>query len=86
MHISQNSNSLEKRKHLNGIVCHGANLTFSSSSLIILLHPHWRPAVPQTYQAHSCLRDFALAVPSAWNVLPPRYARGFLPHPLQVSI
>ena len=43
-------------------------------------------AVPRTHLAHSCLRAFALAIPSDRNALPgPSIALGPLPHLLQVS-
>lgn len=39
-----------------------------------LLSSHWGSLdIPQTGQAHSCLRAFALAMPSAWNILLPGY-------------
>ena len=41
---------------------------------------HWPSFCPWTCQAHSHLRAFAQAVPSAWNALPSDSPLGWLPH------
>lgn len=46
--------------------------SYFSDILSSALHPpHNDLVVLGTYQAHSCLRAFALTVPSAWDALPP---------------
>ena len=50
--------------------------------------PHQGLVVLSATQAHSCLRAFALAVPSAWEASPPTFAwlpPHFIPGPASVS-
>lgn len=56
--------------------------SLTSSLLLTSLQPLWPLCIPQTHQAHSCLRALALDIPSTRNILLPGHGS----HPLLLLI
>lgn len=52
-----------------------SHLTSYLCSSLMLLEPHFLQNVPGIWQSHPHLWAFLLAVPFAWNIIPPKFLR-----------